>query len=156
MKWSIKVGKILGIDGYAHFTFLLLLVFLGFVTWQSAGRIDAALAGVAFIAALFGCVLLHELGHALMARKYGITTSDITLLPILPDRARELYQIPEHAEAWTAMAIGYKANAAALPDGLRERDLAPRQRKATSQFVFTGAWGQPSSLARRESAPATG
>lgn len=69
MKWSIKVGEIPGIDVYVHFTFLLLLVFLAFVTWQSTGRIDASLAGVAFIAALFGGVRLYELGHALMARK---------------------------------------------------------------------------------------
>jgi len=82
MKWSIKAGNILGIDIYLHFTFLLLLAFLGFVTWRSTGRIDAAAAGVSFIAALFGCVLLHELGHALMARKLGIKTSNITLLPI--------------------------------------------------------------------------
>ena len=82
MKWSLKLGKLLGIDVYLHFTFLLLLAFLGFVYWRATQNVEAALRGVAFIVALFGCVVLHELGHALMARRYGIKTRDITLLPI--------------------------------------------------------------------------
>jgi nitroreductase len=68
------------------------------------------------------------------------------MIGIFPDKAREVYQIPEHYEAWTAMAIGYKADPAKLPDALKERDLTPRQRKPLSQFVFTGKWGQPSPL----------
>ena len=68
------------------------------------------------------------------------------MIGILPGKAREVYQIPEHYEAWTAMAIGYKADPAKLPDALKERDLTPRQRKPLSQFVFTGKWGQPSPL----------
>ena len=68
------------------------------------------------------------------------------MIGILPDKAREVYQIPEHNEAWTAMAIGYKADPAKLPDALKERDLTRRQRKSLSQFVFTGKWGQPSPL----------
>ncbi len=68
------------------------------------------------------------------------------MIGILPDKAREAYQIPEHSEAWTAIAIGYKGDPAKLPDALKERDLAPRQRKPLSQFVFTGKWGQSSSL----------
>lgn len=67
---------------YVHFTFVLLLVFLGFHYWRATHEIEAALQGIAFIVALFGCVVLHELGHALMARCYGINTRDITLLPI--------------------------------------------------------------------------
>ncbi len=102
---------------------------------------------------------VHDLGLAsanlvMEATARGLSVHQ--MIGILPDRARELYQIPEHAEAWTAMAIGYRTSADALPDGLRERDLAPRQRKPTSQFVFTGSWGQPSSLAQRKSASATG
>ena len=93
---------------------------------------------------------VHDLGLASANLVMEATVRGLSvhqMIGILPDRARELYQIPEHTEAWTAMAIGYKANAAGLPDGLRERDLAPRQRKPTSQFVFTGTWGQPSTLA---------
>ncbi len=75
------------------------------------------------------------------------------MIGILPDKAREVYQIPEHSEAWTAIAIGYKGDdPAKLPDALKERDLAPRQRKPLSQFVFTGKWGQSSSLVLKSDA----
>ncbi len=74
------------------------------------------------------------------------------MIGILPDKAREVYQIPEHSEAWTAMAIGYKGDPAKLPDVLKERDLAPRQRKPLSQFVFTGKWGHPSPLVLKRDA----
>jgi hypothetical protein len=48
------------------------------------------------------------------------------------------------------MAIGYKVDPAKLPDALKERDLAPRQRKPLSEFVFTGQWENPSSLALKD------
>lgn len=82
MKWSLKLARIFGVDVYLHFTFLLLLGFLGLVAWQSTGGVEASLEIVVFVLALFACVLLHEFGHALMARRFGIATSDITLLPI--------------------------------------------------------------------------
>ena len=68
------------------------------------------------------------------------------MIGILPDKAREVYRIPEHFDAWTAMAIGYQADPATLPNALRARDLTPRQQKRLSKFVFTGQWGQPSAL----------
>lgn len=71
------------------------------------------------------------------------------MIGILPDKAREIYGIPEGCEAWTGMAIGYRGDPGSLPDRLRERDLAPRQRKPLSEFVFSGKWGDPSPLARR-------
>ena len=74
------------------------------------------------------------------------------MIGILPDKGREVYKIPEHYEAWTAMAIGYKADPAKLPDALKERDLTPRQRKPLSQFVFTGKWEQPSPLVLKRDA----
>jgi len=104
MKWSLKLGKLLGIDVYLHFTFLLLLTFLGFYYWRASHSIAATLQGVAFIVALFGCVVLHELGHALMARRYGIQTRDITLLPI--GGIARLEKMPEKPmqELWVALA----------------------------------------------------
>lgn len=104
MKWSLKFGKLLGIDVYLHFTFLLLLAFLGFYYWNSTENIEAALQGIAFIVALFGCILLHELGHALMARRYGIKTRDITLLPI--GGIARLEKMPEKPmdEFWVTLA----------------------------------------------------
>ena len=104
MKWSIKVGRVLGIEVYLHFTFLLLLGFVAFAHWQATQRIEAAVGGTAFMAALFGCVLLHELGHALMARQYGIATHDILLLPI--GGLARLERMPEKPvqEFWVALA----------------------------------------------------
>lgn len=104
MKWSIKVGKLFGIDVYLHFTFLLLLGFLAFTYWRATQSLEAALVGVGFFVALFGCVLLHELGHALMARRFGIKTRDITLLPI--GGIARLEKMPEKPmqEFWVALA----------------------------------------------------
>jgi Zn-dependent protease len=82
MSWSWRIGRIAGIDVYIHFTFFLLLAWVGGAYYLESGQIAQAIAGVAFILALFGVVVLHELGHALTARRYGIATRDITLLPI--------------------------------------------------------------------------
>ena len=81
MSWSITVARAFGSEIRIHLTFLLLLVWIGAVYYQQGGA-DAALFGVVFISSVFACVLLHELGHALAARRYGIRTPDITLLPI--------------------------------------------------------------------------
>src|ERR1039457_2157651 len=92
---------------------------------------------------------VHDLGLAagnLLAEATTRSLSVHQMIGILPDKAREVYQIPEHYEAWTAMAIGYKADAALLLEALKERDLAPRQRKPLSEFVFTGLWKQPALL----------
>jgi hypothetical protein len=68
------------------------------------------------------------------------------MIGILPDRAREVYGIPDGFEAWTGIAIGYKGDPTSLPDRLKERDLAPRQRKPLRDLVFSGKWGNPSPL----------
>jgi Zn-dependent protease/CBS domain-containing protein len=82
MKWSWKVGRFAGVDVYIHSTFFLLLGFIGLTNWLAERSLAGTLEGVAFMLVLFGCVLLHEFGHALTARRYGIQTRDITLLPI--------------------------------------------------------------------------
>jgi nitroreductase len=92
---------------------------------------------------------VHDLGLAAENLVVEATSRGLyvhQMIGILPDKAREVYKIPAHFEAWTAMAIGYKADPAKLPDALKERDLAPRQRKPLSQFVFAGQWGDPSPL----------
>jgi hypothetical protein len=68
------------------------------------------------------------------------------MIGILPDKARELFDIPEGFEAWTGIAIGYRGDPMTLPDALKERDLMPRQRKPLEQFVFSGKWENPSPL----------
>jgi nitroreductase len=93
---------------------------------------------------------VHDLGLAAGNLLAEATTRGLSvhhMIGILPDKARELYQIPEFFEAWTAMAIGYKADPTKLADALRERDMALRQRKPLNKFVFTGRWGHPMPLA---------
>jgi Zn-dependent protease len=74
MPLSWKLGRIAGIDVFVHPTFLLILFFPGVLT----GGVFSML----LLLSVFGCVLLHEFGHALMARRFGIETEDITLYPI--------------------------------------------------------------------------
>jgi Zn-dependent protease/CBS domain-containing protein len=81
MRWSIKIARIAGTEVRIHITFLLFLAWIGFSYYRMGGAAEA-IPGVLFILALFGCVLLHEFGHALAARAFGIPTPDITLLPI--------------------------------------------------------------------------
>src|SRR5947208_11729394 len=82
MKWSWKLGRFAGIDVYMHATFLLLIGWVVLTHWSQSHSLLSTLEGVGFILALFACVVLHEFGHALTAKKYGIRTRDITLLPI--------------------------------------------------------------------------
>src|SRR5687767_1719562 len=82
MKWSWRVGSLAGIALYVHATFLLLLAWVAIGEYQSSRNAVAALSGVLFVVTVFATVVLHELGHALTARRYGIKTRDITLLPI--------------------------------------------------------------------------
>jgi Zn-dependent protease len=88
MSWSWRIFRIAGIDVYVHFTFFLLLAWVAY-TYQ--------LPGLFFVLALFGIVVLHELGHALAARRYGIGTRDITLLPIGGvARLERMPEVPQH------------------------------------------------------------
>ena len=96
MPWSISVARIAGTEVRIHMTFLLLLVWIGAAQWRAGGQ-SAALEGVLFIVLLFACVLAHEFGHILVARRYGIRTPEVTLWPIggvaslerIPDKPRE-------------------------------------------------------------------
>ncbi len=92
---------------------------------------------------------VHDLGLAAGNLLLEATTRGLfvhQMIGILPDKAREIYGIPEGFEAWTALAIGYKGDPMSLPDQLRERELAPRQRKPLREFVFSGKWENPSPL----------
>lgn len=90
-------------------------------------------------------VAVHDLGLAagnlcLEATARGLMVHQ--MVGILPDKAREIYEIPEDSEAVTGLAIGYVGNPDRLPDNLKERDRTPRQRKALGEFVFEGKWGE--------------
>jgi len=80
--WSWKLGRVAEINVYVHATFFILIGWIALGYWEAEGSVLAVLRGIGFILALFACVLLHELGHSLTARHYGIRTRRITLLPI--------------------------------------------------------------------------
>src|SRR6266576_1613306 len=81
MSWSLPIVRVAGIQLRIHITFLLLIVWLAFGYYAEGGSAEA-LGRVLFILLLFACVVLHEFGHALTAKAFGINTPDITLLPI--------------------------------------------------------------------------
>lgn len=97
MNYTFRLGKLAGIDLKLHWTFLILLGWVFLSYFSQTGEVLAGLAGVGFILALFACVVLHELGHALAARRYGVVTRNIVLLPIggvanlerIPEKPRE-------------------------------------------------------------------
>jgi Zn-dependent protease/predicted transcriptional regulator len=80
MRGSLKIGTFAGIGVFIHWTFFLIFGYVAWVNW-TAGAFGILLASI-FVLALFLCVVLHEFGHALTARRFGIGTRDITLLPI--------------------------------------------------------------------------
>jgi Zn-dependent protease/CBS domain-containing protein len=100
MRWSFKIARVAGTEVKIHVTFLLLLAWIG-IAYYVQGGLAAAVNGIVFISLIFACVLLHEFGHALAARRYGIPTPDITLLPIggvarlqrMPERPRQEFVV---------------------------------------------------------------
>jgi Zn-dependent protease/CBS domain-containing protein len=104
MRWSWRVGSVAGIGIYIHATFLLLILFILFANWHQGNSLHATLSAVAFILAIFGCITIHELGHAFAAQHYGVRTRDITLLPIGGlSRLERMPDVPMQ-ELWVALA----------------------------------------------------
>ena len=104
MRWSFRLGTVAGIPLYVHATFPLLLAWVVFVHARQGASLAATLGGLLFVLALFACVVVHEFGHALTARRYGIATRDITLLPI--GGVARLTRMPQdpRQELWVALA----------------------------------------------------
>jgi len=100
---SWRLGRAFGIDIYVHWTFLLLVAFVLYTRWGIGGP-DFAIYSVVTLLGLFGCVVLHELGHALTARHFGIGTRDITLYPIGGVARLERMSEKPWEEFWIAIA----------------------------------------------------
>ncbi len=96
MGWTITIGRVAGTEIKVHLTFFILVIFWGIAGYDQAG-VAGAIAACLLLFALFGCVLLHEFGHILMARRFGVRTPDVILLPIggvarlerIPDEPRQ-------------------------------------------------------------------
>lgn len=82
MRWSWPIGRLAGIPLRVHLTFPLLLAWVAFAQWRLDGNVRGAAWLVLNVLLVFAIVVLHEMGHALAARRYGVATRDITLLPI--------------------------------------------------------------------------
>jgi Zn-dependent protease/predicted transcriptional regulator len=104
MRWSWRFARVAGIGIYVHVTFPLLLVWVAVQQYSERQDWGDARFGVGFVLLLFGIVVLHELGHALTARRFGIETRDITLLPI--GGVARLERLPQdpRQELWIAFA----------------------------------------------------
>jgi nitroreductase len=97
-------------------------------------------------------VAQHDLGQASAALTGEATARGLfvhQMAGILPDKARELYQIPSNVQPLTGLAIGYLGDPKTLPEAYQKRDLAPRQRKPLSEFVFAGQFGSIAPFAKQ-------
>jgi Zn-dependent protease/CBS domain-containing protein len=104
MTWRWRLGELFGIVIYMHATFLLLIGWVALVPILSGAGAAGALHAVLFILLLFACVVAHEYGHALTARRFGIRTRDITLLPIGGVARLERMPRDPAQELWVALA----------------------------------------------------
>ncbi len=103
MKWSLKLGRVSGIPIQVHWTFLILIAWIVLIHASRGASTVQVIGGVLLVLAVFGCVVLHELGHALTAQRFGIRTRDITLLPI--GGVARLERMPEDPKQELLVAV---------------------------------------------------
>lgn len=102
-KNSLYIGQVAGIRIYIHWTFLILIGWIVFSNLSRGLGTNEIIWSVLFILTIFGCVTLHELGHALAAKRFHIKTRDITLLPI--GGVAQMESIPEKPKEELIVAL---------------------------------------------------
>jgi Zn-dependent protease/predicted transcriptional regulator len=102
MRWSYRIGRIAGTDIKVHLTFVLLVAWWAYTGYEESG-LSGALSGALSLLALFACILLHEFGHILTARRFGVRTPDVLLLPI--GGVARLERIPEEPRQELLIAL---------------------------------------------------
>src|SRR3954449_1459849 len=113
MRWTYTIGRIAGTAIKVHVTFVLLVGWWALMGYSQGGP-AAALTSALALLALFACILLHEFGHILMARRFGVRTPDVILLPIggvarlerIPDEPRQELLIALAGPAVTLAIVG--------------------------------------------------
>ncbi len=91
----------------------------------------------------------YDVGQAVMSLSVQATAMGLVvhqMAGILPDKIRELYQVPDSHEPVTGLALGYPGTPDQLSDKLRQREIAPRTRKPAGEFIFAARWGQTAKL----------
>jgi stage IV sporulation protein FB len=111
MKWVYTIGRIGGTEVKVHLTFVLFLLWWAVGGYQDAGT-SGAIAAALWLLAVFGCILLHEFGHITMARRFGVRTPDVILLPI--GGVARLERIPEEPRQELLIALAGPAVTAAI------------------------------------------
>ncbi|MDX1666453.1 MAG: site-2 protease family protein, partial [Saprospiraceae bacterium] len=103
MKGSLSLGRIAGIKLQVHWTFVLILAWVAFIEVNKGSGLNTILLSMAFVLTIFVCVILHELGHSLTAKRFGIETKKITLLPI--GGVASLERMPEDPKQELQVAV---------------------------------------------------
>ncbi len=100
---SFEIARIAGTSVRVHVTFFLLLAYIAWINYGDGGGWDAAIEGVTFVLVLFACVVAHEFGHIFAARRYGIRTPVVTVLPI--GGVASLERMPQKPSQEIAVAL---------------------------------------------------
>src|SRR5690242_11286294 len=111
MRWSYRIGVVAGTEIKVHVTFLLIVAWWALIGYNEAGPSGALVRALALLA-LFACILLHEFGHILMARRFGVRTPGVILLPI--GGVARLERIPDEPRQELLIAIAGPAVTVAI------------------------------------------